>query len=66
MAFRPSALQTAHLSSSDTIYDLECGDGGVIVTAASQYGARGWCFDIYILNASPKLVSVLAALVSRT
>jgi hypothetical protein len=40
-------LQLAHLRSSDTIYDLECGDGRVVVTAARQYGARGWCFDIY-------------------
>jgi SAM-dependent methyltransferase len=37
----------ARLSSSDTIYDLECGDGGVVVAAAKQFGARGWCFDIY-------------------
>jgi SAM-dependent methyltransferase len=51
-ANRPQAivgrlLELAHRRSSDTIYDLECGDGSVVVTAATQYGARGWCFDIY-------------------
>ena len=51
-AKRPEAvtnlvLQMAHLSSSDLVYDLECGDGGVVVAAAKQYGASGWCFDIY-------------------
>jgi SAM-dependent methyltransferase len=40
-------LTLAHLSSIDTVYDLECGDGGVVVAAAKRYGARGWCFDIY-------------------
>ena len=40
-------LQLAHLSSSDTVYDLECGDGGVVVAAAKRYGVHGWCFDIY-------------------
>ena len=51
-AHRPEAivsrvLQLARLTSSDTLYDLECGDGAVVVTAAKQYGTRGWCFDIY-------------------
>jgi 23S rRNA G2445 N2-methylase RlmL len=40
-------LQLADLTSTDMLYDLECGDGAVVVAAAKQYGARGWCFDIY-------------------
>ena len=40
-------LKLAHLNSNDIVYDLECGDGGVIVAAAKRHGARGWCFDIY-------------------
>ncbi len=40
-------LEMARIGSSDTVYDLECGDGGVVVAAAKQFGARGWCFDIY-------------------
>jgi methylase of polypeptide subunit release factors len=45
---RPKGIANGNRScSSDTIYDLECGDGRVVVTAATQYGARGWCFDIY-------------------
>jgi SAM-dependent methyltransferase len=51
-AKRPDAvtdrlLQLARLSASDRVYDLECGDGGVVVAAAQRSGARGWCFDIY-------------------
>jgi len=51
-AKRPDAvtdrlLQLARLSSKDTVYDLECGDGGVVVAAAQRYGVHAWCFDIY-------------------
>ncbi len=51
-AYRPSTiaeplLELAHLSSRDVLYDLECGDGTVVVSAARQHGIRGWCFDIY-------------------
>jgi trans-aconitate methyltransferase len=40
-------LRLAHLSSTDVVYDLECGDGGVAVAAARQFGAKAACFDIY-------------------
>jgi hypothetical protein len=40
-------IDVAHLSASDTLYDLECGDGSVVVSAAKRYGAHAWCFDIY-------------------
>lgn len=40
-------LRLAHVQADDRIYDLECGDGAVVVTAAARYGAHGWCFDIY-------------------
>jgi predicted RNA methylase len=34
-------LQLAEVTSHDTVYDLGCGDGRVIVTAAKNCGARG-------------------------
>lgn len=40
-------LRLAQLTNRDSVFDLECGDGGVVVAAAQRYGARGWCFDIY-------------------
>lgn len=40
-------LRLAQLSSTDVVYDLECGDGGVAVAAAQRFGARVTCFDIF-------------------
>ncbi len=34
-------LQLADVTSRDQVYDLGCGDGRIIITAASKYGARG-------------------------
>jgi SAM-dependent methyltransferase len=39
-------LQLAGVSAEDTVYDLGCGDGRVVVTAAKIYGCRGHGFDI--------------------
>lgn len=34
-------LILAHVTESDTVYDLGCGDGRVLITAAQLYKARG-------------------------
>ncbi len=39
-------LQLAEVTSKDTVYDLGCGDGRVVITAAKKYGARGVGIDI--------------------
>ena len=40
-------LQLAKVSAADVVYDLECGDGTLSVTAARTYGARTVCLDVY-------------------
>ncbi|MBN2328003.1 MAG: class I SAM-dependent methyltransferase [Candidatus Omnitrophica bacterium] len=39
-------LKLAQVKKSDVIYDLGCGDGRIVVTAAKEYGCRGFGFDI--------------------
>src|SRR5262249_56388764 len=39
-------LRTAEVTDKDTVYDLGCGDGRIVITAASKYGARGVGVDI--------------------
>ncbi len=39
-------LELAGLDSSDLLYDLGCGDGRIVITAAKTYGARGVGIDI--------------------
>jgi protein-L-isoaspartate O-methyltransferase len=39
-------LQFAQLGPSDVVYDLGCGDGRIVITAARTYGARGVGVDI--------------------
>jgi SAM-dependent methyltransferase len=39
-------LELAEVTSQDTVYDLGCGDGRIVVTAARKYGARGVGVDI--------------------
>jgi SAM-dependent methyltransferase len=39
-------LEMAGVTARDTLYDLGCGDGRIVVTAASKYGARGVGIDI--------------------
>jgi SAM-dependent methyltransferase len=39
-------LQLAGVTSRDVVYDLGCGDGRLVITAASKYGARGVGVDI--------------------
>jgi trans-aconitate methyltransferase len=39
-------LDLAKVSSSDTVYDLGCGDGRIVISAAKKYGAKGVGIDI--------------------
>jgi len=39
-------LKLAGATSNDVIYDLGCGDGRFVITAARQFGARGVGIDI--------------------
>ena len=38
-------LKLAHVGSGDLVYDLGCGDGRIVISAAKQYGARGVGID---------------------
>lgn len=39
-------LAVAKVGKNDVVYDLGCGDGRIVVTAAKQFGARGVGIDI--------------------
>jgi SAM-dependent methyltransferase len=39
-------LALAKVTKSDVVYDLGCGDGRIVVTAAKQFGAKGVGVDI--------------------
>ena len=39
-------LEFAGVGKNDVVYDLGCGDGRIVVTAAKKYGARGIGVDI--------------------
>ena len=39
-------LEIAGVTENDLVYDLGCGDGRIVITAAKKYGARGVGVDI--------------------
>ncbi|OKL40437.1 SAM-dependent methyltransferase [Pontibacter flavimaris] len=39
-------LELANVTEDDVIYDLGCGDGRIVITAAKKYGATGTGIDI--------------------
>jgi len=39
-------LDLAKVGKSDTVYDLGCGDGRIVVRAASRFGCRGVGVDL--------------------
>lgn len=39
-------LELAEVSGGDVVYDLGCGDGRIVITAAQKYGARGVGVDL--------------------
>ena len=46
-------LRLAEVRADDVVYDLGCGDGRIVNTAAKQYGARGVGIDL-----DPHLIAV--------
>jgi SAM-dependent methyltransferase len=53
-------LDLAQVTANDIVYDLGCGDGRSVVTAAKRYGAHGVGFDL-----NPKRVRESIANVQR-
>ena len=39
-------LETADVKKTDIVYDLGCGDGRIVITAAKKYGCKAKGFDI--------------------
>jgi SAM-dependent methyltransferase len=39
-------LEMAKVTKNDVVYDLGCGDGRIVITAAQKYGARGVGIDL--------------------
>ncbi len=54
-------LKLAAVTSKDIVYDLGCGDGRFVVTAARQFGARGVGIDI-----DPERIKEARELAART
>ena len=51
-AVADAMLKLANVTAKDFVYDLGCGDGVIVVTAAKRYGAKGFGIDI-----NPELVA---------
>jgi SAM-dependent methyltransferase len=58
-------LNTAEVTDKDTVYDLGCGDGRIVIAAASKYGARGVGVDITPRRIRESRRNALKAGVSR-
>jgi ribosomal protein L11 methylase PrmA len=39
-------LELAEIKQGDVLYDLGCGDGRIVVTAAKKYGVKATGFDV--------------------
>jgi SAM-dependent methyltransferase len=53
-------LELANIRPGEMVYDLGCGDGRILITAAKRYKAHGVGIEI-----SPKLVDMTTSLVKR-
>ena len=58
-------LKTAGVTDKDTVYDLGCGDGRIVIAAASKYGARGVGVDINPIHVKESRRNAQRAGVSR-
>ncbi|MFN8058226.1 MAG: class I SAM-dependent methyltransferase [Vicinamibacterales bacterium] len=58
-------LALARVTSRDVVYDLGCGDGRIVITAARRYGARGVGVDIDPLLLDRARAAAAAAGVSQ-
>lgn len=46
MAVVEKMLEMAQITQKDVVYDLGCGDGRIVITAAKKYGVRGVGIDL--------------------
>jgi len=51
-------LEVAKVTKKDVVYDLGCGDGRIVVTAAKKFGAKGIGYDIDPARVKDSLKSV--------
>jgi SAM-dependent methyltransferase len=58
-------LRTAEVTDKDTVYDLGCGDGRIVIAAAGKYGARGVGVDINPRRVRESMRNARSAGVSR-
>lgn len=58
-------LRLAKVSRNDVVWDLGCGDGRIVVTAAKDYGCRACGFDIDPQRVSDSLANVRAYGIER-
>lgn len=54
-------LQLAKVSKKDVVYDLGCGDGRIVVTAAGKFGCKGVGYDINPVRVRESLENVKKA-----
>ena len=57
-------LEMAKVTAKDTVYDLGCGDGRIVITAAQKYGARAVGVDIDPKRIGEAVVNAKAAKVT--
>jgi SAM-dependent methyltransferase len=53
-------LEMAEVKSGDVVYDLGCGDGRIVVTAAKKYGVKAVGFDINPVRVRESIENVKA------
>jgi SAM-dependent methyltransferase len=58
-------LELAKVTKTDVVYDLGCGDGRIVVTAAKKYGCQGVGFDINAVRVKESLDNVAKAKVDK-
>jgi SAM-dependent methyltransferase len=54
-------LRLARTTPADVVFDLGCGDGRIVIMAASRFGARGVCVDIDPARIADARANALAA-----
>jgi len=58
-------LRLAEVTRNDVVYDLGCGDGRIVITAAKEFGARGVGIDIDPQRIAESLANARKAGVAR-